>query len=372
MRGRLLLGLGRGFAAAALWMAGMAMVSAAAQRCEAPASMRAQLADHPTADTFADLGIALANDQQYGCAARAFAESLRMKPDSANVAFMFGTSLFFSGDAADAVAPLQAAEQMASWNLKTHLILAGVFDQLHRFDEAKTEWKAALALDPESEEALDGLSEELVLDGEFRPAIVLLENPRAARQRDATQSLNLGLAYAGTGGADQAIAALEDGLNTSPDSLAIANELADVLVQAGRTNEAEEVFGLARARHPADLDTALHFLRVLIGNDAAKAKTEGQDLLHAFPQSWEVLYLNGVVAIQDGDAAQARSYLSQSIALKPENALSHILMGIVLAQMHDLAGAQLELERAIALGDHSTEVQENLERVRQQRGGEHR
>ena len=116
------------------------------------------------ADTFADLGIALADAKQYACAASAFAESLKMKPDSANVLFMFGTSLYFSGDAQEAVAPLQASEAMDARNLKLHLILAAVFDQLHQEDDAKAEWKAAVETDPLATDALDGLSQ-------LRPAV---------------------------------------------------------------------------------------------------------------------------------------------------------------------------------------------------------
>jgi Flp pilus assembly protein TadD len=349
--------------AVALWFATAGVTWG--QNCTAPESMKAQLAGTPTAETFADLGILLANQKQDGCAARAFAESLRLKPDSANVAFMFGTSLLFSGDAQDAVAPLEAAEQVEGWRLKTHLMLAAVFDQLHRIAEAKAEWRAALVVDPESEEALDGLSEDLVLDQEFGAAIELMEEPRAERQRTAVQSLNLGLAYMGTGNPERAVAVLEDGLNTTPESLAIANELGDVLAQRGRMDEACGVFALARARHPEDEETGLHFLRVLIGSDAGRAKQEGQNLLRAFPKSWEALYLNGVLAMQEEDFMQARGYLSQSIALNGEFALTHSALGVVLARMNDPAGAKAELERAIALGDDSQEVQDDLARVKQ-------
>jgi Flp pilus assembly protein TadD len=358
---------GRGGWAAGLTLA-LGMAAAAGQNCRTPDSMREQLS-HPTAETFADLGILLANQKQYACAAEAFAYSLRMKPDSANVLFMFGTSLFFSGDAAEAVAPLQEAEQLQGWDLKTHLLLAAVFDELHRIAEAKAEWKAALVADPESEEALNGLSEDLVLDQDYGGVIELLENPRAERERSAEQSLNLGIAYAGAGKTDAAIATLRDGLNTTPDSGAIANELADVLAQTGRTSEAEEVFAVARLRHPEDQETALHYLRVLVANDPAKAQKEGQALLRAFPQSWEMLYLNGIVATQNGDFSQARTYLSQSIAQNAGFALAHSLLGIVLARMNDFADAKAELEKGIALGDDSPDVRQNLERVKQAGGG---
>ena len=190
-----------------------------------------------------------------------------------------------------------------------------------------------------------------MLDQEFGAAIAVLEQPRAERQRTAVQSLNLGLAYAGTGNPERAVAVLQDGLNTTPDSLAIANELGDVLAQAGRMQEADAVFALAQERHPEDLETGLHFLRVLIGSDAGRAKQEGQKLLRAFPKSWEALYLNGVLAMQEEDFTQARGYLSQSIALNGEFALTHSALGVVLARLNFPTGAKTT-ERAIALGQH--------------------
>jgi Flp pilus assembly protein TadD len=333
------------------------------QSCHAPDSMQAALAHSPTADTFADLGIFFANQKQYVCAADAFATSLSMKPDSANVQFMLGTSLFFSGHAEEAIAPLQAAEQTAGWQLKTHLLLAAVYDQVRRFDDARTEWQAALAVDPESTEALGGLAQDLVQSQSYTRTIELLEAPRAQRLRTAAQSLSLGTAYATLGQTDRAIAALRDGLNTTPDSLPIANELADILAQSGRTDDAVALLAMSRELHPDDLDTRLHILRLLITANSDKAQLTGQQILQAFPKSWEAFYLNGVLATQNGDPNQARLYLSQSMALNPDFALTHSLLGIVLARMNDMPAAKTELERAIALGDTSEDVQQNLARV---------
>jgi Flp pilus assembly protein TadD len=335
------------------------------QGCPTPESMRARLGNKPDAATFEDLGIELAGEKLYECAALAFADSLRLKPDSANVLFMLGTSLFFSGHAPEAVGPLQASEAIDSRNLKLHLILASVFDQLHRSAEAKAEWQAAVAADPLSPEAVDGLAQELTLNQEYQAAIDLLTDRESARQRTAQQSLNLGTAYAALGQTDAAVGVLRDGLNTTPDSLTIAGELADVLALAGRVDEADAVFALALERHPGDLDTELHRFRMLLAADPARAKLTGQDLLRTAPQNWEVLYLNGILETQGGDLAQARVHLEASISVNDAFALAHSLLGVVLARQRDYAGAKQQFERAIALGDTSEETRENLARVTQ-------
>ncbi|MGC2619956.1 MAG: tetratricopeptide repeat protein [Acidobacteriaceae bacterium] len=337
----------------------------AQQTCPMPESMKARFAATPDADTFADLGIALANQRLYDCAVLAFANSLRLKSDSANVLFMYGTSLFLSGHAQDALIPLQASEVIDVRNLKLHLILAAVFDQLQRNAEAETEWRAAVEADPLSTDAVDGLSQELVLEQKYQAAIDLLTDPLSARQRTALQSLNLGAAYAGAGQVAAAVSALRDGLNTTPDSLALANQLADLLAQAGRIDEADAAYTMALQRHPADIDTALNRFRMLMSASPDRAKTVGQDLLRNDPQNWEVLYLNGVLEAQNGDMAAARQHLEGAIAENDGFALAHSLLGVVLARLRDFAGAQTQLERAIVLGDTSQEVQDNLARVRE-------
>jgi Flp pilus assembly protein TadD len=61
----------------------------------------------------------------------------------------------------------------------------------------------------------------------------------------------------------------------------------------------------------------------------------------------------------------ARAHLQAAIAQNDGYALAHSLLGVVLARLRDFAGAQTQLERAIALGDTSQEAQENLARVRE-------
>ena len=55
---------------------------------------------------------------------------------------------------------------------------------------------------------------------------------------------------------------LRDGLNTSPDSLTLANQLAEALVQLKRPDEARTVLELALEQHPGDAQTATHLAKV--------------------------------------------------------------------------------------------------------------
>lgn len=343
----------------------------AAPPCVPPDSMRSLLQHNPTAANFADLGVWFGEQKQYACAANAFATSLQMQPDQPdadNVIFMFGVSLFLSGNAKDAIAPLQVAEQHGSRNIKLHLVLAAAFDQLQSTHSAEAEWRAVLALDQQSSAALDSLSTDLLLDNDCAGTITLLEDPMIAGQRTPKQSLNLGLAYSRTNQLEPAATVLRDGLNTLPDSLPIANALADVLVKLGRAQEAGDVLNLALAQHPGDHDTEIHLLQALMAANSAKAPEFARKLLLASPQDWMLLYLNGVIETRGGELQKARSYLEESITLNPDFAVSREALGLVLTRQNELPSAKEQFEKAIELGDDNAEVKQDLSKVMQALG----
>jgi Flp pilus assembly protein TadD len=328
--------------------------------------MRARSQGKPDAAAYTDLGVWFADQKQYSCAANAFATAMQTQPDQKDVphiAFMFGVSLYFSGDTKEAVTALQQAEQLGVNDVKIHTILAAALDTSQQTKDAEDEWRATLAFDPESSVALDALSNDLLRDNDFTGTIALLQVPRLVGQRTPQQSLNLAAAYARTARLDEAARVLRDGLNTSPDSLALADQLARTLVELKREDEAVTVLEVAIAQHPQDADTAILYLGTLVAAQPGKAPEAAQKLLLTFPHNAKVLYLSGVVDMKAGNLEQARAHLEQSLSLEPNEALPHEALGVVLAQLKDMAGAKEQFERAIALGDGSPEVTANLARV---------
>lgn len=227
----------------------------AAPNCVPPATMKDHLQNSPTADDYTDLGAWFAAHEQYDCAADAFATSLQTDPAQKNaprVIFMFGSSLYLSGDVQEAVPTLQEAERRGFKDNRLHILLASALDSTHDTAAAETEWRAALAFDPEITAALDALSTDLINDADYPSVIDLLDKPRVQPQSTPTQCANLALAYARTGKSDQAIETLRNGLNTTPDSAAIAGQLAGLLIQSSRHNEAASVLEIALSHNPDD------------------------------------------------------------------------------------------------------------------------
>jgi Flp pilus assembly protein TadD len=144
--------------------------------------------------------------------------------------------------------------------------------------------------------------------------------------------------------------------------------LADLLVQLSRRDEAVTVLDLALAQHPDDSVTAIHYLETLMAARPEKAPEAAHRLLLVFPQNSKLLYLNGILDRKAGNLEQARAHLQQSLALQPDDALSHEVLGLVLTQLNQMTGAKEHLQRAIALGENGPEVKESLKRVLQALG----
>jgi len=230
-----------------------------APNCAPPPEMKDRLRNSPTADDYSDLGLWFASHQQYDCAADAYATSLQTDPAQKNaprVIFMFGSSLYLSGDIQEAIPALQEAERRGFKDNRLHLILASALDSTHDSPSAEAEWRAALDFDPEITAALDALSTDLINDANYLAVIDLLDKPRVQPQRTPIQCVNLALAYARTGKSDQALNILRNGFNTAPDSAAIAGQLASLLIGSNRDADAASVLELALV-HNSD-DPRLH------------------------------------------------------------------------------------------------------------------
>jgi len=322
--------------------------------------MQAKLKNNPAADVYRDLGIWYGAQEQYQCAAEAFATSLRMDPEQkhqGDIAFMYGESLFLSGNTKEAIPEFRIAELRNFQSATLHLMLAAAYDQLKWTGSAEAEWRAALALDMQSSEALDGLSNDFIADNDYAATIKLLDDPLISEQRTALQSLNLALAYIKTAKLDEAAKVLRDGLNTSPDSLPITKMLADVLVELGRTQEAATVLELAHAQHPGEpnpspsdspqaspQDLYDRAGKALDGGDAAQAIKLYEELIQLVPDSIEARTNLGAALAQQGRYDEALQQYRQALARDPKNEMVLLNLALALYKQGDYSHALVQFD----------------------------
>jgi tetratricopeptide (TPR) repeat protein len=338
----------------------LASSSLARAACTASPDLEAHLKTRPTSENYAAIGNWFADNKQFDCAAAAFASASRLQPTSSSLAYLWGLSLYSAGRDAEAEPPLIHARQLDPSDIRPHLALADVMNRLKQPAEAETEWRAALAIDPDSAPALDAFSQYFLDRKDYASVIALLDKPGSSRVRTPLESLNLGMAYAGTVQLDAAIKVLREGLDNDPGSPPISHELSLALMLHGRQDEAFAVLQMALDKHPDDLATQILYLRFMVSSHNAKATQFAHQLLAAYPRHWEVLYLNAILESHEGNFPAARAHLELAIDLNPGYSQSHAELGSILARAGDLPGAKEHLEEAIALGDTDPEVQFQL------------
>src|SRR2546425_1037038 len=99
--------------------------------CAGPQALEARLRAHPDAEANIQLGVWFGDHHQYACAIQRLHAALEFEA-SPRVFYLIGLTHYVSGQATEAVTPLQNAIRLDSKNLDTRLILAAALSQLRR------------------------------------------------------------------------------------------------------------------------------------------------------------------------------------------------------------------------------------------------
>lgn len=316
-----------------------------------------------TAADLVQLGKFYANQKRFQCAANAFSDASKRDPVSAEIKYLWGLSLYSAEKSTEAIGVLRTAEDLAPSDVNTHLVLGAALEGLNRRDEAEREWRTALTIEPTATTALDRLSQDLIDRKDYAGVVALLQKEPNTNLRTSLQALNLGMALAALSRLQDAATVLQHAFEKTPDSLPIANELAIVLMLLSRPEEAYAVFDRALSIHPDDRPTQTLYLKILVLSHGDRAPQYAARMIAAYPNSWEVIYFKAVLETRDAEYTEARSHLERCLALNPNYAPAHNLLGSTLAKLGDLPASKKELETAITLGDSEPDVQYELARV---------
>jgi len=325
--------------------------------CTGPQAMVAKLRAEPTTENAIVLGSWFASNRQFDCAIETFREAQKTDPHSAQLHYLEGLAFAGSGQLQSAIGPLQDAVRLQPDVIPPHVLLATLYEQSGLHEEADEQWKQALAVDPQSEPALESFSRALLARKDFIDVIGLLHHA----PRTETLTLRLAAALEALNYLDGARDVLLEAMNVAPDSLSLANAEAAILIRKRSYLEAVKLLGYMTARHPDDRGAQMQFLRILVltqHNDLARPI--GLKLLAQTPHDPEVLYLNGVLDYAVGDYDDARAHLEEAVNQVPDFFYSRYYLGVVLVHFREWKEAREHLAKAIALGDTDPKVHYEL------------
>jgi len=335
-------------------LAGFSAFAVPAQAaCDGPAELVAKVKTHPTTDNAVLLGSWYASHKQFECAVNTFRAAIKSDPGSAQLHYLTGLAYVDGNHTADALPELQKAVQLDPQVIKPHLMLAIVLDQTGKRQEGEEQWRHALAIDPKSAIALEGLTADLLAREDYQGVILLLHDaPR-------TEKLNIEFAQAlgRLNMINPAYDVLEKALNASPNSVRLASAMTVVLMKMGRFQEAIDLLQHAVDTNPGNQEAQVELFRLLVlTNHINQARPMGAKLLELRPKDPEVLYLNGIVFRSVSDYPKAKTLLEQAIAIDPNFFNSRYNLGLVLVFLKEWQGAKEQLEKAIELGAPEPQV----------------
>lgn len=167
-------------------------------------------------------------------------QAVAENPDNAEYQHLLGRALWDTGTREDAVRVQAEAARLdpAAYGV----VYAEALEILGRSDEAVTAFEAALAAQPASSIAQEGLSRIYYRRGEFAKALPLLE-ALAVKTRNPVLMQQVAYAAEKTGDRERAIATYRTVLAAEPRSDVVRELLADSLLAAGQK---EEAIGLLR------------------------------------------------------------------------------------------------------------------------------
>lgn len=336
--------------------------------CTPPASLAAKLHGTADASTYAKLGDWFIRDKSPACAADAYGLAFQKEPESAQYAYLFGLSLLSAGKPRQAVGALQRSLQLEPDAADPHLVLGAAMDQLGLRSDAELQWRLALSFDPHAASGIEGLSRDLLADGNYVRVIEMLRPLEAARQLSAAAAIDLSVAYTKSGLAMNAFDVLEAANHAYPSSIPVIEALAAAMVLQGRYREAGELLAPAAKSHSDNMPLQIHYLRVLVLANSPSAEPLCKQLLARQPQQWELLYLMGLLVRHDGHVPEAGVWFERSLKEDPDDADAHFQLGMVKAELKKDMAARDEFERAIALGYGDPQVHYELGRAEQSLG----
>jgi tetratricopeptide (TPR) repeat protein len=203
-------------------------------------------------------------------ATRSFEAAVQRAPDSGEALYNLGVSYLESNQAELALGPLESAlmlqgRQGAGGRTvqgEVYLALAAAYEQLGRPNEARRNAEAATTrlTDPELRlEATAILGRSLYGLGEFRGALLALQEVAEARPEDANAQLWAGLAHYQRGDFEAAIARYERAVALDPNSAEARLNLGAAYLAAGRFEDAALVYELLTTQFQEDPDAFYNF-----------------------------------------------------------------------------------------------------------------
>ncbi len=253
-------------------------------------------------------------------------------PSSADLRLRWGRSLTQQERFADAAEAFESARRLGATDAATLALLADVYEQSGRIEDARATYAAALEIHPEDPAASHGLGRLWLAEGSTEQALPHLEKAALARPKAAEYQLDYGRALEAAGRMADAEAAYRRAVALAPNLPGAHYALGRLLQRDGRKPEAEKEL----ATHHALYERGRRLVAAADFQDAATSRAwaelregKAEDALSRFralPESPESLRGQAAALERLGRDAEAVRALERAHELAPEDARIALLL----------------------------------------------
>jgi tetratricopeptide (TPR) repeat protein len=327
-----------------------------------------------------DRAVSLFNQKQYRPAIREFHAVLKANPDAWQSWYYIGVSHFGLQSYDDAIDAFQnyikSAEKDDKAQITGHYYIGMSHYQAKQYDKAIASLARYISLADKAKQKIDttaraALGRSYIFTNRFADAIPVLTVVAAEMKTNATNYYYIGFAQNKLGRADQAIAALNQGLSIDPkdvDSLAL---LADIYFSQVRQNPAaakQLITASERLIAVRDDERAWGLLgqAYLIDKQYAKAAPLLDKFARAHVESGGAWYNLGVALSRSSQWKPAAEALEKTIKLAPTNTAALLELGYVYESDKQYEKALATYQRVYdASGQKDETARAGIDRVKQ-------
>jgi tetratricopeptide (TPR) repeat protein len=221
--------------------------------------------------------------------------AIKLSPDSEEAVATLAMFYSEQGDAAKAADTLSTIPE-ANRSAKLYLMLGGTYDQQKDYKKSIDAYQHAIALDRDNLDAIRGLAEALMNDGQTAKALQQFQVIADANPEDARTYVRIAEIYRRQGKLDQALQSLKKAQSMVKDSDQISYGIAEIYQAQGR------------------YDDAIQQLQALLKSGENKTGNEEQDNRSIF------LERLGTVYRDNNQEQQAVDTFRQMLSLGDDNA----------------------------------------------------
>jgi tetratricopeptide (TPR) repeat protein len=269
----------------------------------------------------------------------------KLKPASGPVesskrAWMALGNLLVSSKPDDAAAAFQQAATLDAKDPEPHLLAASLLEKQLHPAEAEKEYQQALAIAPESADALAALTNFYMAQKRFADAEGLLRKLVVLHPNDAGAHFQLGRMLAIAGKNDEGAAEMEAGLKLDPADTKAERDLADLYSDSKKYDEAQKHYRALLASYPNDADLHYGAGRMLLKQKQyAEAERELLRTVQLKPDLGTAYGDLAFAASENKDYALVIKAADERAKYLPEVPVSYFLRAIAYDHLQDVKPA---------------------------------